>query len=190
MERRQHRQRAPVIGSLPDMVEAGDGFQVMADDIRARRHHRCQRATVPLKIGDQKLNTGPGETSRIAATVAVMCCSAVFGQIVPCRTGYHHMGKFETKNRLRNPCRFPRVNGERRLAGNIAEGAQPGAEPSENEERRLMLPETLGDVGTARLLQTVWSLRLPSRRSIPAWAEGCIFFCSHSGLRAIFMGSS
>src|SRR5512137_2808292 len=106
------------------MVEAGDGLQVMADDVGPRRDNGGDAFPIPPEVGDQEFDPGFRGLRADRSDRSGIEEGAAVAEVVAGRAGYYHMGKPQTGDRLRYPRRFIGINRERRLLCHVTEGAE------------------------------------------------------------------
>ena len=133
-------------------VEAGHGFQIVVEHIRAGLDHFFQRRRRAFqKIGGQDFNGG----RRAAMADRADCHGEMLGtaifQIVAVDRGDHHMVQPQFRHRMRHPARLEGVQSLRPAGRHVAKRAAARAYLAHDHHGGVALRPAFADIGAARL---------------------------------------
>ena len=146
------------------LLEAGDGLQVVVEDLGLGREDDLDRLGAAVEVGGQHLDRrpGPGADGQDAAAEVV---GAAVGQVVAGHRGDHDVLQAEPGARLGQAVGLVEGHGLGHAALDGAEAARPGADLAQDHERRGPAGPALRAVRAPRALAD--RLQTRARRSDP-----------------------
>ena len=132
-------------------IQAGDGLQVVVENIRRGFRQRVQRLRHPSpKVGDEDFHAHAGGGFSQSGNAFGEVSGAAVAEVVAIHAGDDDMRQAEFGDGAGEVLRLRRVGRVRASVGDIAERTAAGAEVAENHKGRRSLSETLADVGAGR----------------------------------------
>src|SRR5207253_11328115 len=149
----QQFQRARVAALRPYLwVQAGNGLDVVVEDVRARPHHGRQRRLVTHEIRDQNLDAALRNPLANLPDGAGEDGGAPILELVAVDRGDDGVLEAHPLDRFRHPNRLAQVEHARPTGLHRAEAAGPGTGVAQDHEGGRARVPALADVGAARLL--------------------------------------
>ena len=142
-------------------VEPRHRLEVVIEDVGARRHHRAQRVLAPLEVRDQQFDGGFRHPKANLPHDRRVVRRAAVGDVVAVHRCHHDVAQRHRLHRLREPARFPGVQGQRRAVRHRAVGAVPRADVAHDQEGGRPVVPALAHVGAVRLLADGVELQFP-----------------------------
>src|SRR5439155_9137137 len=133
-------------------VQAGDGLDVVIEDVRAGSHHGCQRGLVTHEVRDQNLDAACRDAPADMPYGPGKDCRPTVFQLVAVDGGDDGVLQAHALNRLRDAHWLAQVEHTRPAGLHGAEAASPGAGVAQDHEGGGACLPALADVGTTRLL--------------------------------------
>jgi hypothetical protein len=115
-----------------------------------------------------------------------MSCSSV-RKVIPRRAGDDDMEKPQSRHCLCNATGLSCIDRQRLFLPHIAECTEPGAGSSQDQKRRLFLPEAFGDVRAERLLADSVQFKIPQQPLHFAMSAGGDTFLKPFGFSCDFI---